>query len=84
MKLRREDLFTGTWRRLKATVEDRLEELRSQLECLDLTEQQTSAKRGAIAELRTLLADAEASAGQAEVPVTDGNFTQDRADPFDD
>jgi hypothetical protein len=47
---------TAAWRQVKAYAEARLATLRVQNDALDLTEAQTAHTRGAIKELKTLIA----------------------------
>lgn len=50
------DFRTPVWQNVVKVVTQRIDELRTQLETLDATEQQTAIIRGRISELRALLA----------------------------
>ncbi len=52
----RKDFKSDTWDRLSAHINLRIEELRTQLEQRTNTEHSTAATRGAITELRSILA----------------------------
>lgn len=68
LNIRKEDFQTPAWRRLKADLKARISELRRQNDSSTLTELQTAAKRGAIAELKRILALEKSSAGESEAP----------------
>ncbi len=61
------DFRCAAWQNLERVVDDRLEELRGQLETLDATPQATDSIRGRISELRGLMALAKA--GKVAKPV---------------
>lgn len=79
MRLRLEDFRSGTWGRFISDANERLDELRKRNDSTGLTESQTAAIRGSIAEVKRILAlheNVSASNGSAPEPLVDGSALQ--------